>query len=379
MTPRRSVLLHGLRLVVAHPGALLWTYAFNLGIALLFSVRVHAQFSDVLNHSLAAERLNTAFDAGTLVAAIGRVWHDAPSSGSAAYLGLPLYLAVYFLLVPGTLFCYQSGAPAKLRTLLSMGLSFFWRFIRITLLTLVLFAAILGPLFALESAWSRYVDLHATGMTAIYEELPGIVLLMLVAALLRLYCDLVEVYTVERGEDPGLNAAPSGSPDRRIRKALLPALRTLRQNFFRAYGGFLLLALGGLTAVFLTGRVAVHMLAQPRVWPMFLLAQLGVFLLLASRNWQRGAECALVLENPSFARQPLATADPVHHHMVTAPTFAAQPGSVSAQPAYLDAQPDPEPAAPSLLEPDPAVFERELELGEARHGPSGRSDPNDIR
>ena len=314
MTSPRSLLLHGLRLIVARPGAVLWTYAFNLGMALLFSVRVHAQFSDVLNHSLAAERLNTAFDAGTLVAALGRVWHDAPSSGSAPYLGLPLYFVVYFLLVPGTLFCYQTAAPATLRTLLSAGFSFFWRFVRITLLTLLLFAAILGPLIALEGAWSRYVDLHTTGMTAIYEELPGIVLIVLVAALLRLYCDLVEVYIVARGEDPGLNAAPNAAPDRRIRKALVPAWRTLRHNFIRIYGVFLLLSLGGLTAVFLTGRVAVHMLAQPRVWPMFLLAQIGLFLLLASRNWQRGVECTLVLENPSLAPQPVLATDPASAH-----------------------------------------------------------------
>lgn len=342
MPPRRSLLLHGFRLVVAHPGALLWTYAFNLGIALLFSIRIHAQFSDVLNHSLAAERLNSAFDAGTLFAAIGRVWHDAPSSGLAPYLGLPLYFAVYFLLVPGTLFCYQTDAPATLRTLLSAGLAYLWRFVRITLLTLILFAAVLGPMIALQSAWSKHVDEHVTGIAAIYQELPGIVLIALVASLLRLYCDLVEVYTMQLGESADLNRFPN----RRIRKTLLPALHTLRRNFLRAFAGFLLMSFLGLAAVFLTGRIAIHMLAQPRVWPMFLLAQAGLFLLLASRNWQRGAECTLVHDNPLL----LPRSDFVPDNFST---------YQSNQVVFPDAQPNPEPAVPSLREPDPAIFHHE--------------------
>ncbi len=42
----------------------------------------------------------------------------------------------------------------------------------------------------------------------------------------------------------------------------------------------------------------MHMLAQPRVWPTFLLAQLGLFLMLFTRFWQRGAETSLALQNP---------------------------------------------------------------------------------
>src|SRR6202042_1921049 len=87
-------------------------------------------------------------------------------------------------------------------------------------------------------------------------------------------------------------------PDRRVRRTLLPAWRTLRAHFSQLWPIFLFLTILGIAAVVLTARVSMHMLAQPRVWPTFLLAQLGLFLMLLTRFWQRGAETSLALQNP---------------------------------------------------------------------------------
>ncbi len=348
MVRRRSILLHGLRLVVMRPGALLWTYAANLGLALVFSLKVRSQLGSVLDHSLAAERLNSAFDLGTLNAALHRISYMAPSTGRSAYAGVPLYLLCCFILVPGTLFCYETESPARLPILVSSGLSFFWRFVRITLLTAIVSGAVLAPLMLIEGGLTQAIDDRIVGWTAVYEELPGIVLIALVAALLRLYFDLVEVYTVQLGD----RLRPDGRPDRRVRKTLLPALRTLRANFGRAYGSFVALTLLGFAAVFVTGRIAMHMLAQPGVWPMFLLAQAGLLGMMATRFWQRGAETILAADNP--LPQPAAPAvyadEPIHY---------SAPLTLGPRQTVADAQSDPEPAAPSLEEPDAGVFHRE--------------------
>jgi hypothetical protein len=345
MPPRRSILLHGLRLVARVPGVLLWTYAANLGIALVFSLRLHAQLSSVLDHSLAAERLNSAFDLGTLNAALHRLNYQAPDTGASSYAGLPLYLLCYFVFVPGALFCYQASCPSRLPIFFSSGISFFWRFIRITILTAIASLVILTPLFLFQNAWSEHVDNHLVGSAATLHKLPGIVLILLVAALLRLYFDLVEVYTIQLGD----RYLPDGKADRRVRRTLLPALRTLRQNFGRAYFAFLFLTLLGFASVFVTGRIVMHMLAQPRVWPGFLLAQAGLFGMMATRFWQRGAESILVCDNPlpkQFAQQiPACRVEPICY--------------VAPQHLAADAQSDPEPAAPSLEGPDPGVFHHE--------------------
>ncbi len=366
MLERRNIFTHGLSLTLRRLPALLWTYVFNLVLAFLFSISLNRQLSRLLNHSLAAQRLSSGFDLGT----IGETYlhlHEGPVSDAGAASGhtsIPLYLIVYFLLVPGTLFCYQTDAPARLGTLLKQGLLYFWRFVRITLLTLLVSALILGPLFFLQGKWADHIDDYFVGRAAFYAIVAGNIVLFLVASILRLYFDLVEVYTVQIGQHirPAL-FGEQGKPDRRVRRALNPAWRTFRTNFSQAWPIFLFLTLLGFAAVILTARTSMHMLAQPRVWPTFLLAQLGLFLMLLTRFWQRGAETSLALQYPIPAPSmppilPVAgtvdPADPLHpsrriHLAPEPPTTPATNEPIS----------DPEPAPPSLDEPDPGVFHHE--------------------
>ena len=349
MAKRRSILWHGLGLVVKVPGALLWTYALNLGLALLFSMRLHAQLSSILDRSLEAERLNTAFDLGVLNEAIHSISYGAPATGSSSYAGLPLYLLCYFVLVPGTLFCYHAQAPSRLPILVSSGIAYFWRFVRITLLTAVISAAVLVPLILVQSVWSHYVDVHVVGVAAALDRAATAGLIVLVAALLRLYFDLVEVYVVQLGDQYRSN----GKQDRRVWRTLLPAWRALCGNFARVYGSFVALALFGMIAVVWTGQVAIHMLAQPRVWPAFLLVQAGLFTMLATRFWQRGAETILASDYPLPQSSPVSPVD-----------SPAPPIPRTYHPT--DPQSDPEPAAPSLSEPDPTVFHHDVPPAQER-------------
>ena len=361
MTLRRSILWNGLRLVLKAPGALLWTFTLNLGLALLFSLRLHAQLAAILDHSLAAERLNSAFDLGTLFEAIHRLNYMAPSAGGTSYVGLPLYMLGYFVLVPGALFCYRSGAPSRLSILASSGLSYFWRFVRITVLTGIVAGAVLVPLILEESSRSAHIAEDFVGNEALERQLPGAVAIFLIAALLRLYFDLVEVYTVQLGDQ----LREDGQPDRRIRRVLLPALRALWHNLGRAYLSFLTLTLLGFAALIGTGYLGMQMLAQPRIWPTFLLAQAGLLAMMATRFWQRGAETIIALDYPldfadSIDAEPKRMLRIVQEYEpVITP---AEPVIELAEPRHFsgDAQSDPEPAPPSLAQPDPAVFHHEV-------------------
>jgi hypothetical protein len=390
---KRSILIHGLGITFRRLPALLWTYVFNLGLAILFSLGLHHSLSNILDYSLASQRLSSAFDLGTVGEAVMHL-HDGPSGGSAftaAHSGILAYLALYFLLVPGTLFCYQTSYPARLGTLFQQGLLYFWRFIRITILAFIVGGLILGGLIALQNRWATHVDNHAVGLHSFMLRLTGLILIFLAASVLRLYFDLVEVYTIQLGQ----HLRHSGKPDRRVRRTLGPALRTLRHNFGRAWGSFLFLTVLGAAAVVFTARIAMHMLAQPRVWPLFLLAQTGLFIMLLTRFWQRGAETSLSLQHPIIDPHPLrilpianapVAADPLHPKHPNwqpepagpidmappmdplSPIYPApfSPGDPIASltrhpepPLTPDPIPNPEPASPNLDEPDPGVFHHE--------------------
>jgi hypothetical protein len=355
MIERRNIFLHGFFLTLRRLPAVLWAYALNLALALVFTVRLHSQFSSIMDHSLTAQRLTGGFDLGPAVEAVFRL-QDGPSGGTTgSFSAIPIYLLVYFLLIPGTLFCYQTKTPARLSTLLHQGLLHFWRFVRITLLTILISALILGPLVFLQGKWAEHVDKQAVGRNAFFATLIGYILIFLVASILRLYFDLVEVYTVQLG----LHLRHNGKPDRRVRRALAPAWRTLRAHFSQAWPIFLFLTILGGSAIILTARISMHMLAQPRVWPTFLLAQFGLFLLLFTRFWQRGAETSLALQNPIFTPSPLPIRPVVGKVNAIAPPHPSHPvpsNQISETPEILDPIPSPEPASPSLDEPDPQVF-----------------------
>ena len=348
MTLRRSMLWNGMRLVLRSPGALLWTYALNLGLALLFSLRLHAQLASILDHSLAAERLNSAFDLGTLLAVVHRLNYMAPPTGATSYLGLPLYVLGYFILVPGTLSCYRSGASSHLAALAGSGLSYFWQFVRITGITAIVAGIILVPLIMEESSRSAQIDENFVGIAALQRQLPGMVFIFFIAALIRLYFDLVEVYTVQLAE----HLREDGKPDRRVRRVLIPALRTLWHNLAEAYFSFLALTLLGFAVLIGTSYLGMQMLAQPHVWPTFLVAQIGLFAMMATRFWQRGAETALALDHVLEFPVSTATDEELEQRM----------DQLVPSPFASDAQSDPEPASPSLAHPDPGVFHHEVPL-----------------
>ena len=345
---RRSMLLGGVRLVWRHPGAVVWTYAFSLLIALVFSLSLHARVASVLDHSIAAQGLNAAFDIGTLGAVAHQLGYRTPSAGAAGYAGLPIYFLFYFVVVPGALFSYRIGASQRLGMLVSSGLNFFWRFVRITLLAILASVIVLGPLLALQNAWMDHVEEHVVGVAAVGQDLIGWVVIALAAAVIRVYFDLVEVYTMQLDD----RYRESGKPDRRVRKVLSPAARTLWANFGRVYGSFWITTLAGFGAVALTGAVAIEMLAQPRVWPAFLLLQAGFFVSTFARYWMRAAETVLAAESPLLpAHMEVEAVRPSEGSLLKRHTsaLAVEPGPavIGTERDPLDAIPGPEPASPS--------------------------------
>jgi hypothetical protein len=385
MSRTRSIFLHGLGITLRRLPAFLWTYAFSLVLAFAFCYPMKMQLANLLDRSLAAQRLSSGFDIGTAVDAALRLHEGTAGQSSTltSHGSIPAYLLVYFLLVPGTLFCYITRSHARLSTLIREGIVYFWRFVRITVLSLIAAALVLGPLAALQGQWSRFIDERFVGRGSLVLRLCGLLVILLVASLLRLYFDLVEAYTVQLGSEP----RPNGKQDRRVRRTLGPAFRLLRHHLLRAWFVFLLLAAIGAAGAFATGRIAMHMLAQPRVWPMFLVAQCGILLMLFTRFWQRGAEASLVLQHPLLpvhegssvpfvpkaVPPPVVSDRPQHVEMIYNPdpltplypaplsTDDLLARSVLADPPATepDPIPDPEPAAPSLDEPDPGVFHHE--------------------
>lgn len=344
----RSPMLHGLSLTIRNPRPLLWTYVFNASLAWLASTALRTQFSEITRSSLAAQRVIGGFDLGVVLEAAYRMNEGPHGSVKVSALSIPLSVLATLLFVPGTLLVYRTNARIGLGGLLQRGIESFWSFVRIIVVTLLIAIPVLGLASVVQAAWANFLDKHILGRPGFLLYLAGAFAVFLVGCLLRLYFDLVEVHTVALAE----TLKPNGRPDRRIRRTFKPAFQSMRAHFLSTYAGFVLLALLGGAAVYLLGFSALRHLGQERAWPTLVLAQLGLFLMLFTRFWQRAAETVLV--------QDLFPPQVPSRVFVAAPRVV-QTQQVSAPSPEPDPLPPPEPIAPSLETPDPGVFHHDVE------------------
>ena len=348
-------LVQGFKLVLRNWPFVVWAYVLNLGFGLLAGVPLAVGLAPYLDHSLAAQKIAGTMDVtylGELVMHLRESSFFPIAMRTAGWLNL-VQLLLLFVLFAGTIFVYVSAEPPRLSVLLRGGVAYFWRFVRAALAAACVSTVVLGILLALRSLLLfRASAVYVERKMFLYSSISGAVV-FLAALLVRLWWDLVEIYIVRNAIDG----------ERRVRHALLPAAQLLFRYFFRTAGSFLLIGLIGLDALalclFLWKLSPAH-----QVWLAGLLAQLGLFLLLATRFWQRGMEAALVMsaDPPILAAQELAAIEeeedesPVTGEEVLAglsePTLRDLVNKLRSEPW---ASPDPAPVTPPLSVVAPPV------------------------
>jgi len=282
-----NLFVQGFQLALRNWPFVVWAYAVNLGFGLLAGIPFATGLAPYLDHSLAAQRIAGTIDVtylGELLMHLRETSFRPIAIHTAVWLNL-LQLLVLFFLFAGTTFVYVSAEPPQLSVLLRGGVAYFWRFVRAAILAACIAAVLLGILLLarvllLDRAGAVYVERKMF----LYSAISGAVVL-LVALITRLWWDLVEVYIVRNAMDG----------ERRVRQALLPALRLLGKYFFRTVGSFFLSGMLGVGGLALCLFLWKQFVPAHQVWLACLLAQLGLFLLLASRFWQRGIEATLVM------------------------------------------------------------------------------------
>ncbi len=285
--PLPNLLVQGFRLVLRNWPLVLWVYAVNLGFALLAAIPFATGLAPYLDHSLAAQRIAGTIDLGYLGELMARLRETgliATAVHTTDWLSL-LQVLVLFVLFAGGTFIYVSAEPPRLSVLLRGGVAYFWRFVRAAVVAVCIAAVLLGILLIARSLLlNRLSSVYVERKMFLYSATSAAVIL-LVAAIVRLWWDLVEVYIVRNAMDG----------ERRVRQALLPSLRMLGKYFFRTVGSFLLSGLLGVGALALCLFLWKQFVPAHQVWLACLLAQLGLFFQLVGRFWQRGIEATLVM------------------------------------------------------------------------------------
>jgi hypothetical protein len=282
--PLPNLLVHGFKLALRNWPCMVWAYAVNLLFGLLAAVPFASGLTSYLDHSLAAQRIAGTIDVMTL----GELGSHLRSSGffpivmhTAGWLNL-LQLLVLFFLFTGSVFVFITAEPPAPLVLLRGGATYFYRFVRAAILAGCCGGVLLGILLAVRAVVFESADSGYPGGQMFYYRLFSGAFVLLVGLLIRLWWDLVEAFIVRDAVSE-------------VRHALRPAWRALRQYFFRIFGSFVLAGMAGLCVFGLCLYLWNQLVPARQVWLAFLLAQTGLFALLAGRFWQRGVEAALVL------------------------------------------------------------------------------------
>jgi len=281
-----SILTGGFVLMCRNWRCLTWTFFINLVLAAIATLPYVAQLSALLDHSLAAKSFTGRLDLGAYIEMVGHLG-ERPSGlwNSALSLDI-LFAVVLFVFTPAILSIFLGDEVASLGNMFRVGLRFFWRMVRITLLFALIAGITLAVLGAVRTGLLNKLDDIYVERAWFTWALITALIVGAVAVFFRLWFDLAELLTVERG-----TYRIGRIEDRAVRRTLGPALKLFRIGFLRLYLSFIFVgALGA--AGLLLALMLWHALPPGSTFLAFVFAQIGLFLLLASRFWQRGLEVA---------------------------------------------------------------------------------------
>ena len=325
-----SPLSTGLKLLQQNKRLLLWLYLANLLTGLLPALAYHSQVSGVLNHSMAAQRIAGRLDLSYLIELVQHTSKGGTGVYSLFSLMILGYCVFSFILAAAAYYVFATGERSTLAVVERSGIEYFWRFVRLTLFSAIVFVPVLGILSALRGAILKHADNVFLERSFFFLSMGTFAVIALVAIFLRLWFDIAEAYVVQLGMDG----------DRRVRRSIFPAWRLLRVRCFSTYASYILVGvLGWLGFSFFIWLWTVGV--PPRlVVVAWLIGQLGILCLLFTRLWQRGLATALVFTAP--ASQPVMAASyPVIplHGTPSAEPVDAEPESIADTPAASNIDP----------------------------------------
>jgi hypothetical protein len=231
------------------PRLLLILWVINVLFALLIAGPFFALFSSDLGHSLLGRNLQ-ALDFIWLGDLIFRYQDVAPAALAAVAIPVVLYALVYVFLNGGIIGRLLDGeGRTTLQSFFSDCGRYFWRFVRLFLVSLLFYALAFGVVLEAVAALLKPISEKAlTEWPDFWISAFHSVAALLFLSLVHMIFDYARIRVV--AED-----------DRQVLRALIAALRFVGRRFFRAWFLYLLVAAG-----FVAGT-AVYALAGQAVPP----------------------------------------------------------------------------------------------------------------
>ncbi len=271
----KGVVAAGASLVWRHQRVLWWVFAVNFVLGVIGTAPTQQRLQEVLGHSLAGRPLTNGFDFGMFLELV-RVPESNlfGSHGSSLHAALLFFLFMLFV-TGGILTVYREDRKLKTGEFFGASGAFFWRFVRLTLFSLIPFGILAFALWGMDKISDRIGDRAVAAQTGFYIFLAGAIVITLLLLFVRLWLDIAQVRAVTQDE-------------RRMWSNLWKAFGISRRNvatLFRVY-----LCISGVAWVTLAAGLFLWTKLPPTATPVtFLLLEFIILMQLLTRLWQRAS------------------------------------------------------------------------------------------
>jgi hypothetical protein len=301
-TPTRGVLATGARLVLRGWRVLGWAFFVNLLLGIVAALPVAATISNILNHSLEAERLAKGFDLGAFFGLLMQPEVTLSTFLPGSFLVSLLYLVFMLFLTGGLLADFRRDQRLSFGAFLAACATFFWRFVRL-LIFLLLALVPVGLLYGLlDFGTEKLADKSPRDSVALWLTLSGLAVVALLFSVVRLWFDVAQIRAVAENEP-------------KIRRALGKSFRITFGNFGSLFWIFLrigIVAMAGSAAAF---WLFVKVLRPEQVGVTIVFCQVFVLFWLTIRFWLRACETVWYQRKfpapAAFAEAPAPPAPPL--------------------------------------------------------------------
>ena len=298
MNDNKSLISAGAGVARRNLRYIVWFYLLNLVFGWFGASGFSTHAHKIMDHSLYSGKLLHGFDLAALVELVARpdLGPTESSTVPAMFFGI-LFVWASLTFMPGVLLGYSSDHRISRDEFFRACGRNLWRFVRLFVLGSIVAGIVGGGLMAALDPLVELAEKTNYERLPFFTQLAGWIVILLVLTVVRIWFDLAQTDVVLRDQ-----AA--------VRKSVVGAFRTMRKNFARLFGAYVASLVVALV-VLASGIVLWNMIVPPSsVFGAFLISQLTLFLLLATRFWQRASAVAFYVRQAAepVVEMPLASA-----------------------------------------------------------------------
>ncbi len=311
----KGLVAAGFGLLWRRQGILWWVYAVNFVCGALGTIPAMMQLSRALHHSLAGQKLSRGFDLAMYFELTRVPDVSLMRSAASSYLFAFVFFLFMLFVSGGILETYRQDRRLNTGEFFAASGAFFWRFVRLLLLSIIPFA-IVGLIYQGLDSFAHYAgDKAIADQVGIFLGWGAIIVFLLLMLAVRLWLDVAKVRAVTQNE-------------RRMWRNLWRSWRITWHELGRLFWMYFRISVFG-WVVLIVGLIIWAELPPTATPVTFVLLELILLAQLATRLWQMASAMTWYQRHAEAVPADAVDYTTPHPEEVAEPTASTEPELIS--------------------------------------------------